>query len=255
MNKLSRVRYRIQLSYLGTHYHGWQKQLDNVSVQSQINAALSTALQEQVDVVGAGRTDTGVHASAYIAHFDTNQVISDIDNLMFKLNSLLPNDIAVQDIKASKEDFHARFDAISRTYEYSIIQSKDPFLIERSYFIRNKLDINAMQKASNLLFNHKNFKSFSKVKTDVYTFDCEIKKAIWTQKGHHLLFEIEANRFLRNMVRAIVGTLIEVGLHKISVEEFNTVILSQDRSKAGKSVPANALVLKDIKYPEPLELS
>ena len=255
MNKLSRVRYRIQLSYLGTHYHGWQKQLDNDSVQSQINAALSTALQELIDVVGAGRTDTGVHASVYIAHFDTDQVISDIDNLIFKLNSLLPNDIAVQDVKASKEDFHARFDAISRTYQYSIIQSKDPFLIERSYFIRNILDINAMQKASNLLYNHKNFKSFSKVKTDVYTFDCEVKKAIWFQEGHHLLFEIEANRFLRNMVRAIVGTLIEVGLHKISVEEFNTVILSQDRSKAGKSVPANALVLKDIKYPEPLELS
>ncbi|MBZ9627661.1 tRNA pseudouridine(38-40) synthase TruA [Psychroflexus sp. CAK1W] len=244
------MRYYLQLSYLGTHYHGWQKQLDKVSVQSQINHALQTALQESVDVVGAGRTDTGVHASGYVAHFDCHQRITDYKKCIFKLNSILPPDIAVHDLKKVADDFHARFDATSRTYEYSIVQFKDPFSLGRSYFVKNELDVEAMQKASNLLFNHKNFKSFSKVKTDVYTFDCEIKKAIWHQNEHHLLFEISANRFLRNMVRAIVGTLVEVGLHKISVEAFNEIIIAQERSKAGKSVPAHALVLKKIEYPE-----
>ncbi|MBZ9619475.1 tRNA pseudouridine(38-40) synthase TruA [Psychroflexus lacisalsi] len=244
------MRYMIQLSYLGTNYHGWQKQLDKISVQSQVNHALNTALQETIDVVGAGRTDTGVHASGYIAHFDSEQHIIDYEKLIFKLNSILPPDIAVHAFSKVDADFHARFDAISRTYEYSIVQYKDPFSLGKSYFVKNELDINAMQKASNLLFNHKNFKSFSKVKTDVYTFDCEIKKADWHLNGHHLLFEISANRFLRNMVRAIVGTLVEVGLHKISVEEFNQIILAQDRSRAGKSVPAHALVLKNIEYPQ-----
>ncbi|NEV93253.1 tRNA pseudouridine(38-40) synthase TruA [Psychroflexus sp. YR1-1] len=244
------MRYYLQLSYVGTHYYGWQKQLDKVSVQSQVNHALKTALQEQVDVVGAGRTDTGVHASGYVAHFDSQQRITDYKKCIFKLNSILPPDIAVHDLKRVDDDFHARFDAISRTYEYSIVQYKDPFSLGRSYFVKNELDVEAMQKASRLLFNHKNFQSFSKVKTDVYTFDCEIKKAVWYQRGNHLLFEISANRFLRNMVRAIVGTLVEVGLHKISVEDFNAIILAQDRSKAGKSVPAHALVLKKIEYPE-----
>ncbi|MFD0932987.1 tRNA pseudouridine(38-40) synthase TruA [Psychroflexus salinarum] len=243
------MRYFIQLSYLGTQYHGWQKQLDSISVQSQVNHALQTALQESVDVVGAGRTDAGVHASGYVAHFDSEQNIVDYKKLIFKLNSILPADIAVHDFKKVHKDFHARFDAISRSYDYSIVQYKDPFSLGKSYFVKNELDVNAMQQASNLLFNHKNFKSFSKVKTDVYTFDCEIKKAIWHQNGHFLLFEISANRFLRNMVRAIVGTLVEVGLHKISVEEFNAIILAQDRSRAGKSVPAHALVLKNIEYP------
>ena len=244
------MRYLLKLSYLGSQYHGWQKQLDSISVQSQVNHALQTALQEPIDVVGAGRTDTGVHASGYIAHFDSKQDIIDSKKMIFKLNSILPQDIAVHDFKKVHENFHARFDAISRTYEYSIVQVKDPFSLGRSYFVKNKLDINLMQEASNLLFNHKNFKSFSKVKTDVYTFDCDIKKATWHSDGHHLVFEIAANRFLRNMVRAIVGTLVEVGLGKITIKEFNDIIIAQDRSKAGKSVPAHALVLKNIEYPE-----
>jgi tRNA pseudouridine38-40 synthase len=243
------VRYYLKLSYLGTNYHGWQKQLDMISVQSQVNHALETALQESIDVVGAGRTDTGVHASGYVAHFDSEQIITDDKKLVFKLNKILPKDIAVYEVKRVADDFHARFDAVSRTYEYSIVQFKDPFSVGRSYFVINELDVDALQKASNLLYNHKNFKSFSKVKTDVYTFDCEIKKAVWHQRGYHLVFEISANRFLRNMVRAIVGTLVEVGLNKISVDDFNEIILAQDRSRAGKSVPAHALVLKDIEYP------
>jgi len=244
------MRYILELSYLGTRYHGWQKQLDRITVQAQLNHALQTALQEDIDVVGAGRTDTGVHASGYIAHFDSSQKLMDAKKMIFKLNSILPPDIAVHNFKKVHEDFHARFDALSRTYEYSIVQFKDPFSIERSYFIKNELDVEAMQKASQLLFNHKNFKSFSKVKTDVYTFDCNIKKALWRQDNQHLVFEISANRFLRNMVRAIVGTLVEVGLGKISVEDFNSIILAKDRSKAGKSVPAHALILKQIEYPD-----
>jgi len=243
------LRYLIRLSYLGTSYHGWQKQLDEISVQSQVNHALITALQETVDVVGAGRTDTGVHASGYVAHFDSSQKILDFKKLAFKLNSILPPDIAVQSVVRVKDDFHARFDAISRTYRYSIIQAKDPFSVGRSYLVKNELNLQAMQNAANLLFNHKNFKSFSKVKTDVYTFDCHVEKVEWQKEGHHLFFEITANRFLRNMVRAIVGTLIEVGLENISVEEFNDIIIAKNRSKAGKSVPAHALVLTNIKYP------
>jgi tRNA pseudouridine38-40 synthase len=244
------LRYALQLSYLGTNYHGWQKQLDKPTVQSKINHALQTALQEEVDVVGAGRTDTGVHAQNYVAHFDSETSITDFENFKFKLNSILPPDIAIHTIQQVKDDFHARFDAVSRTYEYSIVLEKDPFSIDRSYFIKNELDVEAMQKASNLLFNHKNFKSFSKVKTDVYTFDCEIKTATWIEDDKHLIFRISANRFLRNMVRAIVGTLLEVGLHKISVQEFNTIILAQDRSDAGTSVPAHALIFKHIEYPD-----
>jgi tRNA pseudouridine38-40 synthase len=244
------MRYILELSYLGTRYYGWQKQLDRITVQAQLTHALQTAVQESVEVVGAGRTDTGVHASCYIAHFDSRQHFVDAKKMIFKLNSILPPDIAVYNFKKVHEDFHARFDALSRTYEYSIVQFKDPFSIERSYFVKNELDLEAMQKASQLLFNHKNFKSFSKVKTDVYTFDCEIKKAHWRREGQHLIFEISANRFLRNMVRAIVGTLIEVGLRKISVEDFNAIIIAKDRSKAGKSVPAHALTLKQIEYPD-----
>jgi tRNA pseudouridine38-40 synthase len=247
--KFRDLRYLIRLSYLGTNYHGWQKQVNEISVQSQVNHALITALQETVDVVGAGRTDAGVHASGYVAHFDCTQSILDFKMLVFKLNSILPPDIAVQSVVRVKDDFHARFDAISRTYRYSIIQMKDPFCEGRSYLVKNKLNLQALQNASNLLFNHKNFKSFSKVKTDVYTFDCQIEKVDWQEEGHHLFFEITANRFLRNMVRAIVGTLIEVGLGNISGEDFNDIILARDRSKAGKSVPANALVLTNIKYP------
>ena len=244
------MRYILELSYLGTRYHGWQKQRDRITVQAQVNHALQTALQENVEVVGAGRTDTGVHASGYIAHFDSQQHLIDAKKMVFKLNSILPPDIAVSKLIKVHDEFHARFDAVSRTYEYSIVQFKDPFSIERSFFVKNQLNVEAMQKASQVLFNHKNFKSFSKVKTDVYTFDCDIKKALWRQDHQQLVFEISANRFLRNMVRAIVGTLIEVGLEKITVEDFNSIILAKDRSKAGKSVPAHALILKQIEYPD-----
>ena len=235
---------------MGTHYHGWQKQPNAISVQSKINLALQTALQEDIDVVGAGRTDTGVHAQNYIAHFDSMQELTNFEDLKFKLNSLLPADIAVHELTQVADDFHARFDALSRTYLYSIVQVKDPFSIGESYYVKNKLDLEAMQKASKLLYNHKNFKSFSKVKTDVYTFDCSIEHVEWNQDHFHLYFKITANRFLRNMVRAIVGTLIEVGLGKISIQDFESIILSQDRSKAGKSAPAHGLVLKYITYPQ-----
>ncbi len=237
------------MSYSGTNYHGWQKQPDAMSVQEKINSAFSTALQTEIDVVGAGRTDTGVHATKYFAHFDIEFELKDLDQLIFRLNTILPKDIAIQDIFEVHSESHARFDAVSRTYHYFVIQQKDPFLVDNSYYIKNDLDLEKMQEATKLLFNHKNFQSFSKVKTDVYTFDCEIYEAFWTDLGNRLQFQIQANRFLRNMVRAIVGTLIQVGLHKISVEDFDNIILSQDRRNAGKSVPAHALFLTDISYP------
>lgn len=238
------------MSYSGTNYHGWQKQPDAMSVQEKINFAFSTALQTEIDVVGAGRTDTGVHATKYFAHFDIEFELQTIEQLIFRLNTILPKDIAVQNIFEVHPEAHARFDAESRTYQYFVVQQKDPFAVENSYYIKNQLDLDKMREASKLLFNHKNFKSFSKVKTDVYTFDCEIYEAFWTDFGNRLQFQIKANRFLRNMVRAIVGTLIQVGLHKVSVEDFNNIILSQDRREAGKSVPAHALFLTDISYPK-----
>ena len=241
------MRYFIELSYKGTNYHGWQIQPDASSVQEEITKALATILQEKILLVGAGRTDAGVHASQMFAHVDTVKKLS--NNYVHKLNAILPNDIVIKSIKEVSDETHARFDAVSRTYEYKILLGRDPFLLETTWQLHQKnLQIEKMNEAANLLFKYEDFESFSKVKTDVNTFNCSIMKAVWTLEDKHLIFHIKANRFLRNMVRAIVGTLIEVGLGKKTVEDFRKIIESKKRSEAGLSVPAKGLFLTEVNY-------
>lgn len=241
------LRYFIELSYKGTHYHGWQVQPDQNSVQEELNKALSKILQEQIEVVGAGRTDTGVHAKQMFAHFDSHKEHS--EDWVYKFNSVLPNDIVIYDIRMINNEAHARFDAISRSYEYHIWLGRDPFSLDTSWQLhRQNLNLDLMNEASQILLEYTDFECFSKVKTDVNTFNCEITEAKWINEGQKLVFYISANRFLRNMVRAIVGTLVEVGQGKRSVANFREVIESKNRSKAGLSVPAQGLFLTQVKY-------
>ncbi|UAM98765.1 tRNA pseudouridine(38-40) synthase TruA [Polaribacter litorisediminis] len=241
------MRYFIELSYNGKNYHGWQIQPDVISVQEKLNNAVSTVLQEEIQVVGAGRTDTGVHASQMFAHFDTTKELK--EEILFRLNSILPNDISVAQVFLVDDDKHVRFDAISRSYEYKIWLGRNPFLLDFSWQIHSqKPNIALMNDAAKLLLEYEDFQCFSKVKTDVYTFNCNITEAFWEQKENELTFYISANRFLRNMVRAIVGTLKDVGLGKISKEDFRKIIESKNRSNAGLSVPAKGLFLTQIKY-------
>lgn len=246
-----KTRYFIQLSYKGTNYHGWQIQPNAVTVQELLIKAFSTILQEQIEITGAGRTDTGVHAINYIAHFDSNHNELDQNNdFLYKINSFLPKDIVIHWIKKVNHDAHARFDAIKRTYKYYIHQEKDPFLIDTSYFYKHKLDMDLMNEAAKILFEYTDFTSFSKLHTDVKTNNCKIIKAEWIKKDHKIIFTITADRFLRNMVRAIVGTLMDVGRKKISLKEFKAIIENKNRSDAGVSVPAHGLFLTEIVYPD-----
>jgi len=242
------LRYFIHLAYNGTPYHGWQIQPNATSVQETLNKAFSVLLQSEINLMGAGRTDTGVHAKEMYAHFDFEASI-DIPNLAHKLNSFLPKDIVIYDIIPVHDDAHTRFDATKRTYEYHIHQFKNPFIDELSWYFHQPLDIDLMNEAAKLLFNYTDFECFSKVNTDVNTFDCTIFEAHWKRaENDQLVFTISANRFLRNMVRSIVGTLVNVGLHKITIEDFVQIIESKSRDKAGFSVPAHGLYLTQITY-------
>lgn len=241
------MRYFIELSYNGKNYHGWQIQPDAVSVQEKLNNALSTIFQEKIEVVGAGRTDSGVHASQMFAHFDIEKELE--KEVVFRINSILPNDIAVSQVFLVNNEKHARFDATSRTYEYKIWLGRNPFLLDFSWQIHSqKPNVDLMNKAAKLLLEYTDFQTFSKVKTEVYTFNCDITEAYWIQNKNELIFHISANRFLRNMVRAIVGTLLDVGLGKISIKDFKQIIESKNRANAGLSVPAKGLFLTHIKY-------
>ena len=239
----------MDLSYDGTNYHGWQNQPNAISVQSCIEKALSLLTKIETQIFGAGRTDSGVHAIKMCAHFDSNLPV-DLSKLIYDLNSFLPKDISINDIYEVNDDSHARFDAISRVYNYKISLNKDVFNINRSYFINNVMDVDLMNQACTILKSHTNFKCFSKSKTDVKTYNCKIVNAQWVFKHGKLVFTIKANRFLRNMVRAIVGTMIQVGLKKISLDYFQEILISQDRTKAGPSAPAHALYLSNIEYPK-----
>ena len=242
------MRYFIHLAYNGTPYHGWQIQPNATSVQETLNKAFSVLLQSEINLMGAGRTDTGVHAKEMYAHFDFEASI-DIPNLVHKLNSFLPKDIVIYDIIPVHDDAHTRFDATKRTYEYHIHQFKNPFVDELSWYFHQPLDIDLMNEAAKLLFNYTDFECFSKVNTDVNTFDCTIFEANWKRgENDKLVFIISANRFLRNMVRSIVGTLVNIGLHKITIEDFAQIIESKSRDKAGFSVPAHGLYLTQITY-------
>lgn len=244
-------RYFIHLAFKGTKYHGWQLQSNAPTIQETLNKALSTILQEKINLTGAGRTDTGVHASCFYAHFDLYSTeISDIQNTIFRVNRFLPDDIAIYNIFPVKNNSHARYDALSRTYQYQITKIKDPFRREFAYYCFWNLDVEKMNKASKILFNYKDFTSFSKSKTQVKTNFCEIYHAEWTEEKHLLIFTVKANRFLRNMVRAIVGTMLEIGQEKIEPESLRNIVESKNRSLAGYSVPPNGLFLTDVEYPD-----
>ncbi|MFV9550386.1 tRNA pseudouridine(38-40) synthase TruA [Algibacter sp. PT7-4] len=247
------MRYFIELSYNGKAYHGWQNQPNAITVQEVVESGLTTILGETMAIMGAGRTDAGVHATQMFAHFDTN-IVFNIPNLIFKLNSFLPVDIAIRDIFKVKPDVHARFHAVSRAYVYRVAVKKNVFTFESSYAVKQPLDVEKMNKASKILLDYKDFQCFSKSQTDVKTYYCDIMKAEWIVDGDELKFEIKANRFLRNMVRAIVGTMINIGLGKITVEALHDIIKSKNRSEAGFSVPAHGLYLTDIEYPNNIKL-
>ena len=242
------MRYFVELSYDGTPFVGWQRQPAGDSVQSCLEDALSILFRKPLSIVGAGRTDAGVHAHQLFAHVDLDEHVD--QDLTFRLNKLLPKEIAVRNIIAVTQDAHARFDAVSRIYRYHITTQKNPFLQKRSYQFAKPLDLDLMNQAAKILIDHKDFKCFSKSKTDVKTYVCDIQQVHWQQNGSELVFFIQANRFLRNMVRAIVGTLIEVGLRKISISDFEAILASRDRSQAGYSVPAHGLYLEKVNYPK-----
>ncbi len=247
-------RYFIYLAYDGTNYHGWQIQPDRNSVQAELNRALSTIYQQELTVVGAGRTDTGVHATVMVAHFDFEDDV-DCVQLTYKLNRFLPRDISIYKVCPVVPEAHARFDATSRTYKYYVTSVKYPFNRQYSCRVYSELDYERMEEAAQTLFDYTDFTSFSKLHTDVKTNNCKIMQANWVQQDEITwVFTIQADRFLRNMVRAIVGTLLEVGRHKMTVAQFRQVIESMDRCAAGTSAPANALFLVDVTYPDTLFL-
>ncbi len=242
-------RYFVTLSYDGTRYHGWQIQPNGVSVQERLQEALSTLLREPIAVTGAGRTDAGVHARMMVAHFDWKGDAIDGQQLAYKLNRLLPYDIAVSKVEMVSEDMHARFSATSRMYRYYIHTTKDPFQRAYSCEIHYPLDFAKMNDAARILMTYEDFGAFCKSGADVKTTLCQVTKAEWVQTSPTTwYFEIRANRFLRNMVRAVVGTLIEVGRGRLSLDDFKKVIEGKQRSDAGESMPGNALFLEDIVY-------
>lgn len=243
-------RYFIYLSYNGANYCGWQNQPNGLSVQEVIEKALSTILRKPISIVGAGRTDAGVHAKQMIAHVDAEIESFGVDRLADKLNSFLPHDIAIQEIVSVKNDAHARFDATSRLYRYYVTTRKDPFLYNTHCRIRSQLDLEKMNACANILFEYEDFTSFSKLHTDVKTNLCQIIQARWEKRGDEYIFTIQANRFLRNMVRAVVGTLIEAGKGNLDEAGMRRIIEAQDRCVAGTSVPANALFLECVEYPK-----
>ena len=242
------MRYFIELSFFGKNYHGWQSQPKAISVQEILEQGLSTILRTPISVVGAGRTDSGVHASQMFAHFDVTKPLP--TNFVHRLNAFLPKDIAVHNIYEMKPDAHTRFDALKRTYQYHISTQKDVFAYDYAMFFTHTLNIAIMNEAAQILLDYSDFQCFSKTHTDVKTFICKIYKAHWEKIDKQLVFTITADRFLRNMVRAIVGTLIDVGLQKLSLTDFEDIILSKNRSRAGASVPACGLFLTHIEYPE-----
>jgi tRNA pseudouridine38-40 synthase len=242
------MRYFFEIAYNGKNYNGWQSQHNGVGVQSVVEDALSKLLRDQVTIVGSGRTDTGVHCEQQFFHSDIGKEFES-DQLILKLNSLLPRDIFIRAIKAVKQTASARYDAVERTYRYEITRVKNPFLDGLAWHFFKPAEVQTMNRAAALLVGEHDFECFSKVKTDVNHFLCDVKKAEWKEEGERLVFMITANRFLRGMVRAVVGTLLDVGTGKISIKDFQNIVQSKDRKKAGANVPAHGLYLMKVKYP------
>ena len=246
-----KTRYFIFISYKGTSYHGWQIQPNSVTVQKILDEALSVVLNEKISTIGAGRTDAGVHAMIFCAHFDSlSPDLLTIKNLVCRLNQYLPIEISVISLKKVVPDANARYSAISRTYKYYISRIKDPFFDNSSWYLHGKINIAAMNEACGLLFHHSDFTSFSRLHSGAKSNICKIYSAGWKESDNRLVFTIKADRFLRNMVRAIVGTMVDIGFGKMDLNEFEGIILAKDRCKAGKSAPAKGLFLADNEYPE-----
>ncbi len=243
------MRYFLEIAYDGGRFHGWQVQPNALSVQEVLEDCLSKILRESISTTGSGRTDTGVHASQQFVHFDTAQHL-DVEHIVYRLNRILPDDIAAIKLYLVSPEAHARFDAFARTYHYHITLRKDPFKRHHAYFLNRDVDVDSMNKASEILLKHEDFTTFSKVKGDTKHYRCNMYKAVWKKEGEELMFTIRANRFLRGMVRLIVGALVDVGRGKLTVDAFEQIIISQDRSKASGAAPAEGLYLAKVEYPE-----
>ncbi len=250
---MEQFRYFLRLAYNGTTYHGWQSQKNAHTVQQEIENALYFILgNRQIPITGAGRTDTGVHARQYFAHFDLDTLLStsELTQLVYRLNHILPDTIAIYDAFRVKTDIHARFSALSRTYHYYICRNYDPFAAGISYRLTIPLDVPLMNEAARTIMNYTDFTCFAKTGAQTSTNNCTVYQNEWEEKDNFLVFKTEANRFLRNMVRAMVGTLLDVGKGKINIEQFNAILQTGTRSDAGQSVPACGLFLENISYPE-----
>ncbi|MEN8228542.1 MAG: tRNA pseudouridine(38-40) synthase TruA [Bacteroidota bacterium] len=242
-------RYFIHMAYDGTDYHGWQVQPNGKTVQQIIEHALTTMLRENISVTGAGRTDTGVHASFFVAHFDTSSSLKiKREQFVFKLNRFLPPDIVVYKIEAVPDEVHARFSAIYRTYHYHISTTKPLFTRNYAHFVYGALDTDEINRCCDIIMKSTDFTSFSKLHTDVKNNNCSVMHAEWKSVEKGYLFEIKADRFLRNMVRSLVGTLLDVGQGKLDSDGFLRIVEAKERSQAGQSAPANGLFLVDIGY-------
>jgi tRNA pseudouridine38-40 synthase len=243
------MRYFFEIAYKGTNYAGWQSQPNAIGVQAVVENALSKLLRSEISILGSGRTDTGVHCEQQFFHVDMDQALDEI-SFLGKINAFLPSDIAIRSIQRVKEDAHARFSATERAYEYRITLKKSPFLEGQALYYFKEVDVDLMNKAAATLVGVNDFEAFSKVKTDVNNFNCNLKRAEWVKEGDKLVFHISANRFLRGMVRAIVGTLLEVGNGKLSLQDFELILESKDRKRAGMNVAPHGLFLTNVIYPE-----
>ncbi len=246
----NKFRYFLEFAYNGKFYHGWQIQPNALTVQEVLNKSFSTLLDQEINMLGAGRTDTGVHAAHFVAHMDVQNPILDPDDLVFRANRFLKGGIRIDTIQAVPSDLHARFSALSRTYHYIISRKKSPFLEDFSWYLSRDMNFASICEATEILSGFKDFTSFARLHSDNKTNDCIIFKANWKQEGDNWIFSIRADRFLRNMVRAIVGTLVDVGTGKINTDDFRTIILAKDRSAAGQSAPAQGLFLTNVEYQE-----
>jgi tRNA pseudouridine38-40 synthase len=243
------MRYFLEVAYDGTRFHGWQVQPNALTVQEVLEDCLSKVLRESISTTGSGRTDTGVHASQQFVHFDTEQQL-DLQHIVFRLNRILPDDIAVNNLFLVKNEAHARYDAFARTYHYHITLRKNPYKRQYAWYHSRPLNIDKMNEAAAILLKYEDFTTFSKVKGDTKHYRCEMYIAEWVQEENELLFTIRANRFLRGMVRLIVGTLVDVGRGKLTVEEFEKILASQNRSQSSAAAPSEGLFLAKVEYPE-----
>ena len=247
---LSKKRYFIQLAYDGSLYHGWQTQPNAITVQELLDKVMSVFFRQPIETLGCGRTDAGVHATDFYAHFDVENVEeAKVLSAVTGINAMLPYQIAAKRIIPVHDDAHARFDATARAYKYYLHFEKNPFKLNRSWLVKDKLDVEAMHNAAALLLNYTDFSCFSKSNTQTFTNNCKITKAVFEQQEDGLVFTIQADRFLRNMVRAIMGTLVQIGKKEINLTDFKAIIESKNRSNAGQSVPACGLYLVKIEYP------